>query len=543
MPPTRIRAAICLFAGLGLSLGALIGTVADETAAKEIRTSNHNDPDLHLLVDDEELEFSENVKRVLNRPKKHSSPVVVADKPWEGERAQAWGSVIVEPDGLLRMWYFAFNTERRADELDRGGYAYAESRDGFKWTRPNLGVVEFRGSKENNLFYTCAPDGKNLVDEELARRNIGLPAIDENGKTIGVVNNLDGLTVVRDDDDPDPQRRYKLIANMQDHRMWAYAYPKSYPNVSQEQMRQAQSVIGQYLDTSPDGIHWKRAPRRVSHGAGGDYMMVMRDHRNDQWWLNERSASGRGGRNAALRTGKDLVTWSEPKMIFDNGPESEHGRLWEWHGGMTPFNYGNHNLGFLERWPNAGFGANCELICQREGGEWKRVAPDVPFLDIGGEGEFDRALIYPTHNAPIRIGERLFVFYTGGGAKKDPKKGIPMSIGVATIGLDRFAGLANWRGRTAGKVVTKPLPITRPQLEINLESLEAIPPRVALLAEDGRPLPGYGLDDSTIELSGDRIYSSVRWRDKADLSDLRGGKVKLQFEIKGAVLYSFRFAG
>jgi hypothetical protein len=167
----------------------------------------------------------------------------------------------------------------------------------------------------------------------------------------------------------------------------------------------------------------------------------------------------------------------------------------------------------------------------------------VPFLDIGGEGEFDRALIYPTHNAPIRIGERLFVFYTGGGAKKDPKKGIPMSIGVATIGLDRFAGLANWRGRTAGKVVTKPLPITRPQLEINLESLEAIPPRVALLAEDGRPLPGYGLDDSTIELSGDRIYSSVRWRDKADLSDLRGGKVKLQFEIKGAVLYSFRFAG
>jgi hypothetical protein len=64
-----------------------------------------------------------------------------------------------------------------------------------------------------------------------------------------------------------------------------------------------------------------------------------------------------------------------------------------------------------------------------------------------------------------------------------------MSISVATIGLDRFAGLANWRGRTAGKVVTKPLPITRTRLEINLEALEAIPPRVALLAEDGSPLP------------------------------------------------------
>jgi hypothetical protein len=150
----------------------------------------------------------------INRPNKHPEPVLIADRPWEGERAQAWGSVIVEPDGLLRMWYFAFNTERRPDELDRGGYAYAESRDGIHWDKPDLGVVEFRGSKRNNLFYTCAPDGKNLVDQELARRNVGLPAISEEGKVIGVVNNLDGLTVVRDEEDPDPMRRYKLIANM-----------------------------------------------------------------------------------------------------------------------------------------------------------------------------------------------------------------------------------------------------------------------------------------------------------------------------------------
>ncbi|MBM4076359.1 MAG: hypothetical protein FJ267_12055, partial [Planctomycetes bacterium] len=272
----------------------------------KIRTSNHNDLELHLFVDDFEIEKSENVKRVVNRLKKHPTPVLVADQPWEGDRAQAWGSVIVEPDGLLRMWYFAMNTERRADELDRGGYAYAESRDGFHWSKPNLGVVEFRGSKANNLFYTCAPDGKNLVDEELARRNIGLPAVDESSNAIGVVNNLDGLTVVRDDDDPDPDRRYKLIANMQDHRMWAYAYRDRYPNVSDEQMKQARMIIGQYLDTSPDGIHWKRTPRRVSHGAAGDYMMVMRDYRNQQWWLNERSSSGQGGRNAALRIGKTL---------------------------------------------------------------------------------------------------------------------------------------------------------------------------------------------------------------------------------------------
>ena len=91
------------------------------------------------------------------------------------------------------------------------------------------------------------------------------------------------------------------------------------------QLKQARAVFGQYVDTSPDGIHWARAPRRILP-ALGDYMMVTRDHRNRRWWLNERAA-GKGGRNAALRTGKDLWHWSDPEIVFDNGPEGENGRL------------------------------------------------------------------------------------------------------------------------------------------------------------------------------------------------------------------------
>ena len=32
------------------------------------------------------------------------------------------------------------------------GLAYAESSDGVHWEKPNLGLVEFEGSKENNLL-------------------------------------------------------------------------------------------------------------------------------------------------------------------------------------------------------------------------------------------------------------------------------------------------------------------------------------------------------------------------------------------------------
>lgn len=365
--------------------------------------------------------------------------------------------------------------------------------------------------------------------------------MDTDGKQIGVINNLDGLTVVRDDDEPDPKKRYKLIANMQDHRMWAPYYRERYPDVTEADLKQARAVFGQYLDTSPDGIHWTRKPRRIL-AAVGDYMMVTRDDRNRRWWLNERAA-GQGGRNVALRTSADLVKWSEPVVIFGKESDPGFGKAFEWHGGITPFNYGNLNLGFLEKWPLTGFGATCELVCQREGGPWKRVAPGVPFLDIGPERSFDRVLIYPTHNAPIRIGNRLCIFYTGGGAKTDARKGIPMSIGLATIGLDRFAGLASWRSSKAGRVVTKPLKLEQPGLKVNVESFELAPIRVALSNADGQALPGYGLDDCRIEYDPASIYTPVRWKNKADLSELRGRSVKLHFEVKGAALYSFRFVG
>ena len=528
----------------GLGTGE-IQTTRFARASSPIPTTNrdpqdHSDPNLHLLVDDHEIARSENVSRVLNRMKKHPSPVLVADRPWEGERAQAWGSVIQEPDGLFRMWYFAFNTERRWDELDRGGYCYAESRDGIHWSKPDLNLFEFRGSKRNNLFYSCAPDGVNLVDEELARRGLGLPAIDEKGEKIGVINNLDGLTVVRDDDDLDPQKRYKLIANMQDHRMWAPYGPQRYPNVSPEQVKKSSRVFGQYMDTSPDGIHWTRRPQRLMAARGGDYMMVTRDHRQKRWWLNER-AHDQGGRNASLRTSKDWKHWSDLKVVFGKNSDPNFNRTFQWHGGMTPFNYGNLNLGLLEIWPLAGHGATCELISQREGGSWQRTQPGHPFLDIGPEGSFDRMLAYPSHNPPGKVRDRLYFFYTGAKNRNHPRKGMPMSMGLATIGLDRFAGLSQWRNIGPGVVITKPMVVAQPQLAINVEYFEYAPLRVGVTRPDGTPIAGFGLEDSRIELHTDAIYSWASWKEKPDLSELLGQPVSFHFEVVGAAFYSFRF--
>ena len=540
----------------GAALGVLRSGISTSHAAPaNVRfrpspagTPHHDDRHLYLFFDDDDIERSSNLRRFLNPPRRYAKPVVVSDRPWEGEdRVQAWGSVIQEPDGLLRMWYFAFNTERVAGESDRGGYCYAESRDGFHWEKPDLGVVEFRGSKKNNLFYSFNPSRRNLHETALAQQGIGLPALDINGQRIGILNNADGLTVVRDDDDPDPEKRYKLIANMQDHRMWKDANPKHYRNVTEAEKQQAWSVFGQYLDTSPDGIHWAHRPQRTA-GAIADYMLVTRDHRNRRWWLNERSKRNRDpraqGRNAALRTGDDLIHWSQPEIIFDNLADSDFGKLWEWHGGISPFNYGQLNLGFLERWPNVGFSDTCELVFQRPGKPWQRIAPDHPFINTGPEGSFDRQMAYPTHNPPWRVGDKLHIYYTGASATEaqSGRRDMDMAIGVMTIGLDRFVGLAN-RRRAPGSLLTKPLVIERDQLEVNAEPLMQGRLKVAVLTPDEKLIPGFGHEHCTLqEMKPGKARYRIRWTDHADLSSLRGQTIRLLFYIESTVVYGYRFS-
>ena len=131
------------------------------------------------------------------------------------------------------------------------------------------------------------------------------PLTTETAVQIGILNNADGLTGVRDDEETDPEKRYKLFANMQDHAMQARHNKVRYPHITPEQVAQAYEVFGHYLDTSPDGIYWTRKPRRF-HDSVSDYMMVTRDYRNHRWWLNDRLPDAKGGLlTIGLRSDRD----------------------------------------------------------------------------------------------------------------------------------------------------------------------------------------------------------------------------------------------
>lgn len=114
----------------------------------------------NLLVD----RLEGGAQRVFHKPVPREV-VFTFDKPWEGNTCAA--IAVFQEGDVYRLYYRASNTPGSAGGEKRGAHSFdacAESRDGRHWTRPALGLVEFQGSKENNLIPRPAvPAGWSLA--------------------------------------------------------------------------------------------------------------------------------------------------------------------------------------------------------------------------------------------------------------------------------------------------------------------------------------------------------------------------------------------
>ena len=54
---------------------------------------------------------------------------------------------------IYRMYYDAWAHEPSSIPVHEVLIAYAESKDGKNWVRPELGLFEFNGSKKNNIVW------------------------------------------------------------------------------------------------------------------------------------------------------------------------------------------------------------------------------------------------------------------------------------------------------------------------------------------------------------------------------------------------------
>ena len=98
------------------------------------------------------------------QPSRRGRPVIVDDTPWEDFGVPIVGSVL-RKDGRFRIGYRAAGSG-----ADAATYCYAESRGGFRWVKPQLGLVELDGSRANNIHQSRGQGvGGKSVDQRRPR--------------------------------------------------------------------------------------------------------------------------------------------------------------------------------------------------------------------------------------------------------------------------------------------------------------------------------------------------------------------------------------
>ena len=472
-----------------------------------------------LFVDNYVVEHLENVKKVLHQPDKHlDNPILRPERPWE-ERIE-WANVIRDAEeGIFKIWY-----------LTGEGLAYATSRDALTWERPELGIREFQGSRNNNLV----------------REYITSP------------------TIFKDPYETDPERRYKCFGL------------ERKPNYSI------------YVSFSPDGLHWKRkeAPVLTSANDPGlnDRPNMMFDRVLKRYvGLTKRemiNPFGRGDwgmihRTRAASVSYDFETWSDPVLALH--PDDQDPPEFQIYG-LVGFNYEGFYLGLMDVYWSGERGPrertlDTQLVLSRDGLTWWRAGDRGTFMPLGPEGSWDRFVVAPNNSPPIRVGEELWIFYRGGaerhragptpphrrrepwlgpGHPEDPAlpPGVPSSgMGLAKLRLDGFVSVD--AGPRPGRILTRPLLFEGQNLHVNVDATRGSLRAELYQAESvpaysnspswgwaiGEPLDGFFFQDC-VPLEKNTTDGILRWKG-GDLSSLAGRPIVIRFQLVQASLFSF----
>lgn len=501
-------------------------TVTDAKARKAnsqvvVRVKRPSQVRRTLFIDDQEIESTQNVERVVHRALKYpGNPIIVGNKPWDAYRPQVYGTVLHDKErSLFRMWYLAIPSHVLSPDPEPivGGFrrighttlvAYAESKDGYKWEKPNLGIVDFNGSKQNGLV------------------NMGR-------------DNTEGVSIVRQPDEPNPQRRYKAI-------FWEHKVaPKGEPT-GREKLAEDSRPDGMWVSFSEDGLHWKDYADNpvIPHGSDTG-QCVLYDPALKKYVLYSRRGVGR---RISRSTSDDFVNWSQPQLVFaadDKDPPGTqvYGSGFCIYEGIyigTPWMF------YLSKDQRI----DVQLIHSRDGIQWHRTAGRERVIPNGPEGAWDSGIIF-TASHPVVLEDRILIYYFGiqgdhhGHPQRDweeSKKYYRGGIGVATLRRDGWVSLN--LPFTGGHVITKPVTIPKaspdddtPRLILNANAYTG-DVKVTLLDEDNQPILGF---DESNNLHGDFLRVEVTWPHGRTLADLVDRRVKLKFHGRLAKLYSFWF--
>jgi len=453
---------------------------------------------------------------------------LVHDAPWEGSGS---GYHSVFQDGkLYRMYYKAWHLDvQPPGKVNTGSHplfcCYAESDDGIRWRKPELGLHEFKGSKKNNIVMVPGKAGSTVADP-------GHPAVFK-------------------DENPDvpADARYKaIIRSAKPHGLLAFK--------------------------SPDGLRWTPMSDGpvITKGAFDSQNLAFWDPVRGEYrayWriFTAGVADGTTWKPSGVRairtaTSKDFLNWDQQADLkyVDSPPEHLYTNQ------IKPYHRAPHIfIGFPTRYTERGWSDSMRALPELEHREWRAKASlrygtaitegllmasrdgvkfkrwNEAFLRPGVERpgtwnyghqyigwhvvETKSALVGAPNELSLYAGES---YWTGNSSE----------VRRYTLRLDGFVSIS--APMTGGEFVTKPLTFKGNKLTLNFATSAAGDVRVEIQDASGKPLPGFALDDCP-PIFGDAIERTVTWKNGGDVSALAGKPVRLRFVLKDADLFSMKF--
>jgi len=441
-----------------------------------------------LLIDDHWVESKSGVRRVLHQPRKDPrNPLIRGDADWSTNPYCYGTAMYDETTSRFKLWYQSYN--HGLPLAERTPILYGTSADGIVWERPSLGLVDFRGSKQNNILMT-----------HYGHHDLYSPS------------------VLRDDGDPDPGRRYKMI--------W-WDFPKG---------KRGYRDDGMCVAFSADGIQWEKhpgnpvLPAQKRERSISDVMSVMHDKRANKFVVYSKGwADPWPAFRQVVRTeSTDFIHWSEPEVVLRHAFNEKDPQSY----GMVVSQYESVYLGLLCSYKKPGNETiDIQLAVSHDNRNWERVADQETFLPTGPAGSWDDGMIFC---APLITHENRVLIYYGGwdGPHNVGKRSA--GIGLATLRKDGFVSLD--AGSTQGRVTTRLLRDAEGPLLVNADARGGSI-RVEVLGQDGAPLPGFSASDC-LPLTADETDQRVRWKTQTTLPPSDG--VRLRFSLRDAKLFSFR---
>ena len=481
-----------------------------------------------LFMDDRFIESPDGVTLCMNPPVQHQELLLTSNQSWERNGLGAYNTVFRESDGKFRMWY---------DGSIRGGLpkagarrlCYAESADGLHWEKPSLGLIEFEGSKDNNIV---------------------APRLE--------LQSMQGATVFRDERAP-AEERYKL---------WSKFRP------TDEQVEKGIRP-GLWAMYSADGVHWREYPDQPNppRTSCDTQNMFFWDDRIEQYVGYTRvretqhrseaaeAAGGTGARNTGRYravgriTSPDFRNWSELQIVFEADDEDLNIPVPYQRDDPRPNidlytscaqKYAEAQDAYFMfpsvyyHWGENDFPGtmDVQLLTSRDGIEWQRAGDRRPFLRHGLDGSICSGMVF-ANPWLIPMGDELW-FYFRGTATRHGQEEPERRTGIyrATMRRDGFVSAdAGYRG---GEFTTPVIQFGGDQLELNMDGSAGGWLKVEIQDPHGQPLEGFAQSDADGML-GNAINKIVTWRGSRDLSALSSRPIRLRFIMRDLKLYAFQF--